>query len=67
MDSYYETHFINRKVQLWPGDTDSKYGTIIAASSEGIILRMTESRSYALPAGSDYFIPWSGAKLRFVA
>lgn len=66
MDSFYDTHFVNRKVQLWPGDTDAKYGTIIAASSEGIILRMTESRSHHMPAGSDYFIPWSGAKLRFV-
>ena len=66
MDSFYDIHFVNRKVQLWPGDTDSKYGTIIAACNQGIILRMTESRSHSYPAGSDYFIPWDMAKLRFV-
>lgn len=66
MDSYYNTNFVNRKIQLWPGDTNAKYGTIIAASSEGIILRMTESHCHNYCKGSDYFIPWNRANMRFM-
>ena len=50
---------VGKEIQLYPGDTKSKFGKIIVWSKEGILLTITKSNSSDYEVGKDYYISHS--------
>jgi hypothetical protein len=48
--------FLNKEVQIYPGDTDSKFGTVVAVDDLGITFMITESNSSQYKVGKLHFI-----------
>ena len=50
---------IGKKIQLYPGDTYSKYGIIKKWTEHGIVIKITESDASAYKVNSEYYISHS--------
>jgi len=58
------TTLTGTEVQIYPGDSDSKYGIIEEVSNLGILFKITKSRDKSYTVGSLHFIG-VGSKLSF--
>ena len=58
--------FLNRRVQVYPGDTDVKYGIVRDMNPHGVVFEATNewSRTGGIDKGTLRFIAWE--KLTFV-
>jgi hypothetical protein len=57
-------NFENKTVQLFPGDTYTKFGTVIDINEVGVTFSITKSNSSDYVVGGVYFIAFS-ANLKF--
>lgn len=51
--------FIGKEVQLYPGDTYSKFGILEEISDKGFLIKITKSNSKEYQAGERLFISHS--------
>jgi hypothetical protein len=55
---------IGKEVQIYPGDSDSKFGNIEDITDQGILFKITKSKSKNFTVGKLHFIAFS-ARLSF--
>jgi hypothetical protein len=53
------SELIGKEVQLYPGDTYSKYGIIEDWNEQGILIKITNSKSEAFKVGKIYYLSHS--------
>lgn len=51
--------FLNKEVQIYPGDTYDKYGIVKDINQAGVIFEITKSSAYNFVPGTIRFISWS--------
>ena len=56
--------FLNKEVQIFPGDTNWKYGTVLDINTVGVTFLITKSKCGSYPVGSVRFIAF-GNNLNF--
>lgn len=57
--NYNIANYVGKKIQLYPGDTDSKYGIIKNVDDLGWTIKITSSSSRSWVAGQEYFVSHS--------
>lgn len=64
---YNRHNYIGKNIQLYPGDTYPKYGTIVNVDDLGWTIKITSSRCDSYTVGATHFISHSyGFSFRFV-
>tara|TARA_B100000674_G_scaffold317341_1_gene264071 strand:+ start:3204 stop:3440 length:237 start_codon:yes stop_codon:yes gene_type:complete len=70
MKSMLDLDLEGRQIKLYPGDSVKKWGEIIHATTEGVIVRILKvnkgswsESSYEV--GTEHFIPWNNLSFRF--
>ena len=66
---YLKANYVGRKIQLYPGDTYSKFGTIVALDDLGWTIKITRAseRQNTFVPGLEYFISHAkGVTFKFV-
>jgi len=48
--------FLDKDVQIYPGDTDSKFGKVVAVDELGVTFKITRSNSSQYTVGKLHFI-----------
>lgn len=61
---FMKEKFLNKEVQIYPGDSYSKYGIVRDISEGGVVFEITKSLSNDYTPGALVFIAWS-ARLMF--
>lgn len=51
--------FLNKEVQIYPGDTHDKFGIVKDINQAGVIFKITKSEAYDFKPGTLRFIAWS--------
>ena len=64
MDKVYKEHLIGQEVQIYPGDTDYKFGLIRDIDDNGVLFEITRSKDRNFRPGKLMFISFS-ARLTF--
>ena len=59
MMKYSVLNYIDKTIQLYPGDTYSKYGTIVNLDDLGWTIKIIQSNSSSYKVGKEYFISHS--------
>ncbi len=57
-------NFENKTIQLYPGDSNAKFGKVLDANSGGVTFLITKSNCDRYAEGDVYFISYS-ANLKF--
>lgn len=61
---YMKKTYLNKEVQIYPGDTNSKYGIVRDINEQGVVFEITRSHVDHYKVGDLYFIAFS-ARLTF--
>lgn len=59
MDKRTAELFLGKEVQIYPGDTDSKFGVVESVDDGGVTFRITRSMSRDYVVGKLHFIAYS--------
>lgn len=62
--NYMTATFLNKEVQIYPGDTQSKFGIVREINENGVVFEITRSNSSTYHKGEIVFIAFS-ARLAF--
>ncbi len=57
---YMKEKFLNKEVQIYPGDTYHKYGIVRDINEGGVVFEITRSTADDYKPGALVFIAWSG-------
>jgi hypothetical protein len=52
---------VGKEVQIYPGDSESKFGIIQDMNDQGVLFLITKSKSHNYPVGSFRFISYSAS------
>lgn len=61
---FMKKKFLNKEVQIYPGDTYYKYGIVRDINEGGVVFEITKSNANDYTPGALIFIAWS-ARLMF--
>lgn len=61
---FMKKKFLDKEVQIYPGDSYSKYGIVRDISEAGVVFEITKSNANDYTPGALVFIAWS-ARLMF--
>jgi len=61
---YMKKTYLNKEVQIYPGDTYTKYGIVRDINEQGVVFEITRSHVAHYKVGDLYFIAFS-ARLAF--
>jgi len=50
---------IGKEVQIYPGDSDSKFGIVTSVGPEGVLFKITKSNCNNYVVGKQHFISYS--------
>lgn len=57
---FMKEKFLNKEVQIYPGDTYHKYGIVRDINEAGVVFEITRSTADDYKPGALVFIAWSG-------
>lgn len=59
VSKYMNDEFLNKEVQIYPGDSYSKWGIVRDINNAGVVFEITKSEAYQYTVGKLYFISWA--------
>ena len=59
VSKYMNDEFLNKEVQIYPGDTYSKQGIVRDINNAGVVFEITKSEAHQYTVGKLYFISWA--------